>query len=235
MTTRLLLPPETVQAWCVDLLLTDQEYTMAKSILSADEWQRYHQKRADLARSAVASRYYLRTLLSRYLDIPAEDLHFFYGDKGKPSIEASFELEFNVTHKDQKAIMVFSRKSVGVDLENTQVRDFLGLAKRYFAPTEYDLFMKTSIAEQPDLFYRIWTQKEAFIKAHGKSVFSDLSRFTVDPSEPGGLLTWQDGNINDWWCRCWRLTPEYWCAIMSRAPITHLTLQISLAGKSISL
>jgi len=235
MNTPLILQPQTVQAWCVDLVLTDQEYALAKSILSDEEWARYHNKRPDLARTAVASRYFLRTLLARYLDRPAHTIEFLYGDKGKPTIDPSFELEFNVTHKDQKAVIVLSRKPVGVDLENNRPRDFVGLAKRYFAPQERDRFMKTSTDEQPDQFYRIWTQKEAFIKAHGKSVFSDLSRFTVDPQEPGGLLTWQDGEIRDWWCRCWRLTPEYWCAIMARAPITHLTLQITLAGKPISL
>jgi 4'-phosphopantetheinyl transferase len=152
--------------------------------------------RIDLAlphRSGCADRE-LATILAGYLGEPpviVTDAH------GKPHV-AGDRIAFNLSHSEALAIVAVSREGpLGVDLEyRGRPRDTAALARRYFTAAEAAL-----VAADPDAFYRIWTRKEAWVKAQGAGLAIPLD--TVDVS----------GAMADWLLEDVAIAPDYAAAV----------------------
>ncbi len=153
------------------------------SVLSTDELERAERFRSLSALvTFVTVRSRLRRFLGRLLNADPNQLHFSYGDEGKPSLAPPFDqLHFNVSHTDGAAVMVASRETVlGVDIENTTRHvDLLALAKRYFSPSEYRQLLEGDEAGRVHNFFRIWTAKEAYIKARARGLKIPLDQFSI--------------------------------------------------------
>lgn len=65
-----------------------------------------------------------------------------------------------------------------MDIERVR-RANLKLAKRFFAKEEYDDLAGRAETEQADLFSRMWTGKEAVVKASGKGLLIPLDSFLI--------------------------------------------------------
>lgn len=61
----------------------------------------------------------LRTILARYLDCRPNELSLVFGSHGKPMLQGA-ELEFNLTHCDDLAMIAVSRAQTGIDLERVR-------------------------------------------------------------------------------------------------------------------
>ena len=68
---------------------------------------------------------------------------------------------------------------MGVDVEPVDRRAPLDIADRYFAPDERAWLFARPEAERPRGFFRLWTMKEAFIKATGKGISQGLQSFAI--------------------------------------------------------
>ncbi|XP_061374548.1 uncharacterized protein LOC133316788 [Gastrolobium bilobum] len=147
------------------------------------------QKRALLARALV------RTTLARYqtnCQIDPKSLRFRKNNYGKPEVDWQYAddwslppLHFNISHTSSLiACGVTVGSPIGIDVEEKQRRlknDILAFARRYFSPHEIE--MLTHIAD-PELrrqeFIKLWTLKEAYVKALGKGFSaSPFKTFTV--------------------------------------------------------
>jgi 4'-phosphopantetheinyl transferase len=105
---------------------------------------------------------------------------------GKPEIDApGNSLRFNLTHTNGLvACAVTMIDDLGIDAEAPgRVTDCLKLASRYFAPSEAAYISALTEADRQSAFLRLWTLKEAFIKAVGKglSIPLDEFAFTLQP------------------------------------------------------
>ena len=82
-------------------------------------------------------------------------------------------------------MMAVSRSGpVGVDVERVdRPMDYLGMSRRFFAEIETEAVRNSSEAERSELFYRIWTLKEAYVKAIGKGLAHALDSFWFSPIE----------------------------------------------------
>ena len=153
--------------------------------LSSDEKARAEQFHFEKDRYAFTfSRTLLRSILSRYLDLEPRAIRFNYTPHGKPFLDPlqnPNQLHFNVSHTHQTVIYAISKNhEVGVDVEyKNQTIDYLSIAKNFFSPYENDCLNKISTPQQCELFYRIWTCKEAFIKAIGLGLSYALNDFDV--------------------------------------------------------
>ncbi len=129
------------------------------------------------------SRILLRTTLARYLDEPAADLEFASGEHGKPDLvprQNPHGLRFNLSHSAGLAICGVSfGRDIGVDCEpiDRQV-GLLSIARRNFSPAEAAAVESASAADQPAVFFEIWTLKEAYIKACGTGLSRSLRGFS---------------------------------------------------------
>jgi 4'-phosphopantetheinyl transferase len=145
----------------------------------------------------------LHRVLARYVEHPVT---IVLGEHGKPALEDG-RLAFNVTHSGSLALIAVSHEGpLGVDVEVHRVIDHVAqLAKRYFTPAEAEL-----VAADPSAFFRLWTRKEAWIKAQGGGLTIPLD--TVDVS----------GDTTGWFIEDLSIAPGYSAAIArpgSRAPV----------------
>jgi phosphopantetheinyl transferase len=119
-------------------------------------------------RRFVGSRTFLRRLLSRKTGLPPRSLEIGIAPNGKPFL-ANAPLHFSISHSASLVLVAISSEAeVGVDIEwmNTGV-DFLPVAARNFTREEYAALHETHGRERVRLFYRLWTLREARLKAWG--------------------------------------------------------------------
>lgn len=136
----------------------------------------------------TASVVLLRSVLGRYLECDPKVIQFKVGPHGKPYLNGSAFLQFNVSHAHERALVALTlQREIGVDIEYSQrpLADLDALAQRFFAPAEYHALMQVQVEDRLLAFYRLWTRKEAFIKATGQGLFFGLDKFTVSLQERG--------------------------------------------------
>ncbi len=161
-----------------------------RGLLSADETEQLHRYRvAPKRHEHLVARALLRTALSRYAPVDPREWAFARNLHGKPSIvrPAGTGLEFNLSHTDGLIVcLVAAGCDVGVDVEDrTRGADCAGLAGRFFAATEAALVQGLPAADQADAFYRLWTLKEAYVKARGVGLSIPLGGFAFDLRKDG--------------------------------------------------
>ncbi len=125
---------------------------------------------ADRRRCAV-TRGVLKTLLTRYLHIPVNELEFTHNEYGKPALRDS-PLEFNVSHSGDYALLGFARESpLGVDVEHMRDDRVVNeLALRVLSPGEYQRFVSLPEADRKRTFFQIWALKESVLKGMGSGL-----------------------------------------------------------------
>ena len=150
-----------------------------QAILSLDETERMLRFATPKLQDYFAlTRGHLRLTLGKLLNADPEKLEFIYNEFGKPFLK-NHSLQFNLAHSKDYCVIATSHTLVGVDIEyceNTH-KPHLDIAKRFFTQRE---FQAIETAQDPELlFFHIWTQKEAFLKAIGKGISFGLDQFEV--------------------------------------------------------
>lgn len=172
------------------LPLLKNYYNTCYAVLSSDERQRAQRFRfeQDQNRSVIA-RGGLRYLLASYLSVSTDELEFAYSPCQKPYLIGQ-SISFNVSHAgDWIVYIVSSDHAVGIDIEYQRPLACLALAKRFFASVEYQYLSRLPLADVESVFFHIWVQKEAFVKAVGSGLQYGLDQFSVSGLLQGGLLT----------------------------------------------
>jgi 4'-phosphopantetheinyl transferase len=176
-------------------------------VLSAGERERAARLRIESKRRQYrVARSALRVLLGRYLDRDPACLELRFGDNGKPELPAS-GFSFNLSHSGELALLAVTRADVrlGIDVEQMVVeRAHDRLARRFFSTEEADRYAALAAPERAAAFYRLWTRKEAYLKAWGTGLSFSSRRFTLE-LEPGSgplLLRTEmpgDETPRGWW------------------------------------
>lgn len=98
-----------------------------------------------------------------------------YNPFGKPFINA--EIDFSISYSHNNIILGFIKNgAVGVDIERIKAIDYK-LYKEYYSKKEWEFIHQNSLVEVN--FFKIWTRKEAVVKAIGKGVFFDFKSVEV--------------------------------------------------------
>lgn len=171
---------QTIHLWRIVLSELFSQIPDLKTLLSPDELERAMRFKFEIHRQRfIVSRGILRRVLSLYTDIPAQEIQFSYGKRGKPFIE-NHELQFNVTHSDDLAVFAITKENaIGVDIEKVETNFEESVAKRFFSATENEYLQRLPDAEKIIAFYQIWAKKEALIKALGEGLYAPLDTFSV--------------------------------------------------------
>jgi len=140
-------------------LLFPDELVRTNSYLQEKDRQRF-----------VLSRGVLRMLLSAYLGEPAANILFSVGDNKKPFVRSNNKnVHYNIAHAGGWILIAISASSVGTDIEQVNPAfDYSEILPICFSNDEAQ-----SIENNKD-FYRLWTRKEALVKATGKGIDDDL-------------------------------------------------------------
>lgn len=177
------------------------------ALLSADELAKAQGLLREQARdNYVLSRGLLRSTLASYLRCEPQALQFASGEHGKPAL-VHHDLAFNLSHSQDKLLLAISNlPTVGVDVETIKPRQGMaGIAQRCFSPREFRYWQQLPPCEQIPQFFRLWTFKEAFVKAVGRGIALGLERCEVDvesnrgfsqiPSEHGLADNWSGQSL----------------------------------------
>jgi len=105
---------------------------------------------------------------------------------GKPQLAETALPQFSLSHGGGWAVCAVSDTPVGVDVEAP--RCTMAVAKRWFHENEIRAAEALPQAQQADALLRIWTAKEAFLKALGRGLTLPLDSFVVRLDDDGALL-----------------------------------------------
>lgn len=108
------------------------------------------------------------------------------GEHGKPFLAERPDICFNLSHSDGIAACIVSANECGIDCE--RVREWRpNVVRRVFTPEEQALLEAEPEGGRGLLFFRIWTLKEAFVKAVGKGISYPMN--TVEFSFANGAIS----------------------------------------------
>lgn len=128
--------------------------------------------------------------LSHYVGKELQATDLVKTPHGKPYL-AAHSLEFNHSHSAKHYVLAVSRQQhhLGVDVEDLDRNvNFDALARHAFHPAEYALWQ--SLDYDTQLWFRIWTVKEAILKASGLGIRLSLNTLNtqIHPEQNSGTL-----------------------------------------------
>jgi len=144
-------------------------------------------RRADDRALFALTRGTLRCLLSEATGVPAEEFAFAEGPHGKPRLAGTNGPRFNVSHSGCWALIGFSdSRDIGVDIEFMRAAGGeLDLARSFFSAAECRSLEGLDRDTLLSSFYKIWTCKEAVLKAHGAGISEHGKDFSVELTKEG--------------------------------------------------
>lgn len=198
-------------------------------LLTADELERYHRYIPDHARlEFLAGRVLLRTVLARYLECAPESIEFEKEQHGKLRLANlnPRKIQFNLTHtRGLAACAISPGHSIGIDAELIDpARVTLGVAERYFSRGEVAYLSGFREPDRIEPFFRIWTLKEAYIKAKGLGLSLPLKDFCFEFNSAGEFraIRFED---------CLNENPSDWQFATLRLGVRHF-LSLAMMKKS---
>jgi 4'-phosphopantetheinyl transferase len=210
------LPVGEVHLWSVRLDPPAERVEALGRSLAQDERDRANRFRFDRhRRQYIVGRGALRALLAAYSGTRPELVRFTYGPRGKPFLEGSTDLFFNLSNSDEMALVGFVRgREIGVDIEYLKpMPDCEQIAERFFSESERVVLRGVPKESKEEAFFNCWTRKEAYLKAVGEGLAAPLDSFDVilAPGEPPRMLTLRGdaAAASLWWLEHFRLSPEY--------------------------
>ena len=217
-----------VHLWRTNLDLPAAEVSRLTAYLSADEIDKANKFHFDRHRSRfIVARSSLRQLLGKYLHTSPNLIKFEYGDRGKPYLNADSNncLEFNLSHSQDYALYGFTYNyPIGVDLEYLrEMKDAAKIARRFFSPQEFQLLDCLKSEQQQQVFFKLWTAKEAYLKATGTGLADSLTSVDIGLERAEPYLKAIQGSVRE--LRHWSMYPcvpaqNYVGAIAIKAQIT---------------
>ncbi len=174
-----------IDVFYVDLAPNDRFEAAAFGLLNADERTRWGKfmfpgpkRRFALCRGA------LRKHISDRVGCTNDQLTFGENEHGKPYALVSgrhVPISFNVTHSGRHGLLAFgSSARLGVDIEERVSNRHIDLlSETVFGPNERSEIKSVEGQRKIAMFFKLWTVKEALVKALGVGMSLDTSEFEV--------------------------------------------------------
>ncbi len=151
------------------------------------------------------------------------ELHYGLLDHGKPYFMEEPTIHFNISHSGTKVMASFADCEIGCDIEKIADAD-LKIAERFFCDSEYAAIMeKRTPQEQNELFYRLWTLKESFLKATGLGLSLPLHAFEIALYDQN-LRVQHTVNEKTYACKEFDVIPGYKSALCVEKPCADAKL-----------
>ncbi len=228
----LTLVPGQVHLWRAELNLPFDRLPGLSAVLSAQELAqagRFYFERH--RRRYIISHSFLRSVLAAYLGLLPQDIHYTFGEHGKPSLSPDIlknmgapgvipDLHFNLAHSHELALLgIAAASEIGVDIEyHRVVADYELIAAHFFSAHESAALLALPESQRETAFFNAWTRKEAYLKALGDGLARPLDSFDLSlaPGEPPRLLHVDNfpEEIDRWRILSFSPEPAYTAAIV---------------------
>lgn len=176
-----------LDVWRIHLSLPDEVIDRLKSHLSTMELEKASRFRFDRDRRRYAVAHAgMRLILAAYWGCRPADVTIVPDPLGKPMLagtNARGGLNFNLSHAGEEALLGIGRQlHIGVDIEQVRpVADLKELAGAVLSARELASFTTLNPEERSERFFRIWTCKEAAVKANGAGLAIALPDVLIEP------------------------------------------------------
>lgn len=199
-----------VKVWLGDIDADEADYPMYLFCLDPNERRQASQFKNKILRvryAAIHAR--VREIIADAVDSAPESLRIHRTSYGKPYLADFPDVSFNLSHTQNRvAVALGYQCRLGIDIEICKPRANLnGLANKCFGDEEKAYWHSLPEPLKLREFYRLWTRKEAFVKATGRGIALGLSdciihphrhnEFLRIPDEFGLPSTWQIHDISD--------------------------------------
>lgn len=210
--------PGQVHLWICRLDESLDEAEARRDLPAAERLRADRFARPALRRRFAVGRAVLRRLLGGYLGATAAEVVIGESAHGKPFVDG---IEFNISHSGELLAMAFrSDAAVGVDIEEENPRLHVReIAERFFAPEEAASLQRLPSCESE--FYRLWTAKEAVLKAAGLGLAGGLAGVRVT-SAPPQVTALGAQDVSGWDLLWFEPAPGFAGAVASPRPVTAL-------------
>lgn len=113
---------------------------------------------------------------------------------GKPYLVDFPTVAFNQSHSQSHYALAYTQqlKHVGVDIEDiSRTPRMRALAERFFHPNELERWL--DLKEDKIFWFKVWTVKEAVLKAHGLGIRLSLKTLdtAIEANESSGMIEHQ--------------------------------------------
>lgn len=159
--------------------------------------------------------------ISDSLKDPFQNIQFVLGENGKPHL-AGGRIHFNISHSGDWVVVGIHNDSIGVDLEEVKDFNIYEIAKSTFSSEELMYLIKSPKANQIEIFFKMWTLKESWLKCIGSgflvppntfSILNRRNRYSLEiPTEEFSKLKTlglKIGNTSDYRFKLYHLGPGY--------------------------
>jgi 4'-phosphopantetheinyl transferase len=170
-----------------------------RQLLTPEETERYGRFVFENdQRQFLVTRALERDVLSRYLGVEPAALGFTRNEYGKPALAepSGCPITYSLSHTQGLSVCAVAFKQmIGVDVESFQrTPSHQDIAKRFFAASENAFLHNVDEARKCTEFLKLWTLKEAFIKARGLGLSIPLNSFEIKmyPDRPPSV-SFSDG------------------------------------------
>ncbi|MDJ0556871.1 MAG: 4'-phosphopantetheinyl transferase superfamily protein [Microcoleaceae cyanobacterium MO_207.B10] len=227
---KLELSGNTIHIWRANLKLPPPQIETLSKTLSSDEIERANQFYFEKDKhNFIVARATLRKILSLYLNLEPSQLKFTYSERGKPTLSIPTSILFNLSHSQDLALYAITKvNSIGIDLEYIRpMNDAKSLAKRFFSAQEYKFISQLLPQQQQETFFKIWTCKEAYLKATGEGLAGGLEKVEVSttPDQPIHFLSINENakEASGWYLHQFVPEPNYIAAVVVAGKVEKLS------------
>jgi 4'-phosphopantetheinyl transferase len=187
MTEALNIAPNSIGVFWLDLDADDERLDIVERSLSPDERARVGRLSSPLRRRATVRFVWRRMILSEVCGIGPTDLRIRTHAGGKPyAVDLSGDtVEFSTSHcGDLGLIAVARHRVVGVDVESAS--ELFGSPRvTSWVASGHEVMEidEMTRANRPSALLRLWTRKEAYLKATGEGIGDGLRHVRVPLGE----------------------------------------------------
>jgi 4'-phosphopantetheinyl transferase len=170
----------------------------------------------------IAAHAMLRRVLREALG--GEEPCFALSPLGRPELMPPHDSgpmpSFNLTHSgDFAACAILHGVPIGIDVEDIRRPiNVAEMAGRWFAQSERRLLEQLAEACRTEMFFRIWTLKEAIVKTTGHGLRIEPQLFAVDPDRGRAMVPKELG------------IPARW-RLAELTPLPHIRLALAVPGR----
>ncbi|HEX4140166.1 MAG TPA: 4'-phosphopantetheinyl transferase superfamily protein [Candidatus Methylacidiphilales bacterium] len=228
-------PASAVVVWLANVPELQDELAGLEALLDPRERERAESFRfaEDRARFTVG-RGLLRHGLRRYAPKVPPAIEMAYSSLGRPLVPAEYEApRFSISHtRDLVALAFAAGAQAGVDLEYMQPPvDLLELAERILSEEDLHAFVSLPRHERLPAFFRVWTRKEAYLKARGEGIATGLQDVSVSLAAEAVILVTdrRDSSSTAWRLHSLPVPAEYMgCVACDEAtrPVSCLSVRM---------
>lgn len=189
-----------------------EQLLVPEEVKNADRFRRTTTRNQHVVGRAMARR------LLGDVQVHPHEIQFGTGEHGKPYVVSppNAVQPFNVAHTDGLVLCGVADQRIellGVDVEAVNRKTSTELAERYFSEPEVNFLRRQTTDSQQQCFLKIWTLKEAYIKAIGTGLHTPLCDFAfreLDSDQPKiDFLSDQLQDDRDWRFVCFEPRDGY--------------------------